>query len=70
MILASFTRSIFTKVFCLLNIDASGSVVNSVREWVIRKKDLVTSGQDQDGPICLKLKPDGTWDRRVIPCVG
>ena len=51
-----------------MHILESGAVVNSVREWVIRKKDLVTSEQDQDGPKCVKLKPDGTWDRRFIPC--
>ena len=46
----------------------SGIVVNSVTEWVIRRRDLDLSEQHQDGPICIKLKPDGTWDPMIIPC--
>ena len=43
-------------------------VVNSFREWVIRRKDLNIAEQDTHGPICLKLRPDGTWENETIPC--
>lgn len=43
-------------------------VVNSYRKWTIRKKDLKTSGQDTNGPICVKLRPDGTVESETIPC--
>ena len=46
----------------------SGAVVNSVSEWLIRRKDLDLSPQDQEGPICVKLKPDGTLDPIIVPC--
>ena len=46
----------------------SGAVVNSVREWTIRRKELDLDQQHNEGPICLKLKPDGTWDPIVVPC--
>ena len=47
----------------------SGIVVNSVTEWTIRRKDLDLSSQQQDEPVCVKLRPDGTWDPMIIPCV-
>ena len=44
-------------------------VVNSYREWVIRKDDLDMSGQEANGPICVRLRPDGTTENKVIPCM-
>ena len=43
-------------------------MVNSFREWVIRRKDLNIAELDTHGPICLKLRPDGTWENETIPC--
>merc|ERR1711962_845370 len=43
-------------------------VVNSYREWVIRKEDLDMSGHETNGPICVRLRPDGTTENKVIPC--
>ena len=47
----------------------SDAVVNSIREWVIRKKDIMNfSSDDLNGAICIKLRPDGTWDEKPISC--
>ena len=48
----------------------SDAVVNSIREWVIRKKDILNSpsSEDLNGAICIKLRPDGTWDEKPISC--
>ena len=43
------------------------AVVNAISEWTIKREDL-GGLVSYDVPICVRLKPDGSWERTLGTC--